>query len=365
MNSDEKETKLPIGNYTRRELEQLLAENFNQKPFRARQVFKWLYQNLREQGKVTDFSDMTDISLEFRKTLSEAFSLPSLEIVNFQESIDGTIKFVFKLNDGQVIESVLIAQEKRYTLCVSSQVGCAIGCKFCRTALMGLKRNLEPWEIIAQARSVLEFVAQPPEEVKSTPKAFSNVVFMGMGEPLHNSKAVFKAARVLNDDLGFAISKRRITVSTSGMVGKIIEMADQEVPVSLALSLNASHDEQRSELIPLNKKWPLAELKRAVKHWNNVTGGHATVEYVMLGGVNDTEEDLNRLPKFLSGIGCKVNLIPYNDNAGLGYKAPSRKNIDHWRKSLEKKGFNTRVRWSKGPDIDAACGQLAVNTKKQ
>jgi len=228
---------------------------------------------------------------------------------------------------------------------------------------MGLKRNLETWEIIAQACSVLRFVAEPPKKLKAEPKPFSNVVFMGMGEPLHNSEAVFRAARILNDDLAFAIPRRRITLSTSGLVEKVEEMADKDVPVSLALSLNASHDEQRSELIPINRKWPLERVKSALKHWNQVTGTHATVEYVMLGGVNDNVDDLKRIPALLRGVDCEVNLIPYNENAGLGYKAPTMENIELWRSTLESKGLNTRVRWSKGPDIDAACGQLAVNQK--
>ncbi len=359
ITEDSNAERLALTNYDRPELEKLLVDKFQEKPYRAKQLFKWIYRNQLE-----DFSSMTDISKPFREKLAESFYFPKLEISTVQQSTDGTIKFLFKLPDGSEVESVLIAQAKRYTLCVSSQVGCAIGCTFCRTALMGLKKSLPTSEIVGQAIAVLRFVNSPPEWVKIPPKPFSNVVFMGMGEPLHNADNVSRAANILTDDLGLQLATRKVTLSTSGLVPKIRELADKQIPVSLAVSLNATHDEQRNKLIPINKKWPISELKEAMAYWAEKTGRHVTVEYVMLSGVNDTEEDLARLPGILHGFKNKLNLIPYNAYTGLGFDAPTNANISHWQKTLASKGINTRVRWSKGADFDAACGQLATNKEK-
>ena len=358
--------KTPITNLDRSSLEELLVEKYSEKPFRAKQLFKWLYRE-----RTSDFNLMTDIAKPLRAKLTEDFEAPRLVTKNVQESKDGTFKFLFELPDGALVETVLISNGKRgdatprYTICLSSQVGCRIGCKFCRTALMGLVRHLETWEIIAQALSVLDFVASPPSWIKQPPKAFSNVVFMGMGEPLDNPESVTQAAKILTDELGFTLSYRRVTISTSGLVPKIKMLADEQIPSSLAVSLNATTDESRNKLIPINKKWSIKDLKDSMVYYCDTTGKHITVEYVMLKGVNDTEADLKRLPNIVHGFKNKVNLIPYNENAGLTgpdglpLKAPTDKNISHWQRTLAKKGINCRIRWSKGEDIDAACGQLA------
>ena len=346
-----------ILNFDAKELETELVENLQVEPFRARQIFPWIYRR-----GVTDFSDMSDMSQLARTKLAENYTIYRPKVDTIQESVDGTRKYLFELEDGQKIETVLIRQTNRWTLCVSSQVGCAIGCKFCRTALMGLKRHLQTHEILGQVLAVRDDIAtrEGRPRLQQCDNDFSNIVFMGMGEPLHNFENVTRALRILTAQLGLGMTPRKITVSTSGLAPAIIKLADEAVPSSLALSLNHSFDEGRTQVMPINKRYPLKVLMDACKHYNQVTNKHVTMEYVMLGGVNDTDADLLRLPKLLAGLDCKINLIPYNMNAGLGYNAPTDETIQTWQRTLNKKGINTRVRWSKGPDISAACGQLAV-----
>ncbi len=349
------ENKKNLLGMSRAELEHYLVEELSEKPFRAKQLTQWVFEK-----RVKSFEEMTNISKPSRETMAEHFCFSRPEIVSWQESKDGTIKFLIRLDDGSEVESVLICQPKRYTLCVSSQVGCAIGCTFCRTALMGLSRSLETSEIIGQAMAVLDFVDAPPKDVKNKPDPFKNVVFMGMGEPMHNADNVFRAARIFTDEYGLQLSYKRVTISTSGLVPKIEQFTREQVPASLAISLNATTDETRTKLIPINKKWPLKELLTAVKTYTKESGREVTMEYVMLAGVNDSPEDMARLQKLVHGFPMKLNLIPYNDNSGLGYFSPAKEKIVSWQRKLNAKGFNARVRWSKGEDIDAACGQLAV-----
>jgi 23S rRNA (adenine2503-C2)-methyltransferase len=343
-------------------VEDLAQKSFNNKfkisPYRSRQLFSWLYKK-----KVKSFSDMTDLSKDFRKILEEQFFISRLEISRVETSVDGSRKYLFRLQDGYEVESVLICQPSRYTLCVSSQVGCAIGCKFCMTAQMGLKRNLTPSEIIGQVIAVQEDVILRGErggEGQADP--FQNIVFMGMGEPLHNKSSVISAVKILNDNFGFDFSGRKITVSTSGLVPAIREFGSSGANANLAISLNATTDEVREAIMPINKRWPLAELLAALREYPLKNGKRITIEYVLLKGVNDSEEDLRRLPRILHGIPSKINLIPYNANAGLGFYPPDTEWIYEWQRRLLSLGMNSTIRWSKGIDISAACGQLATKS---
>jgi len=353
--------KVDILGIDREALRELLSNALDLSPYRARQLFSWVYKR-----KVRDFSLMTDLSKVLRNELQSRFEVSRLEVSQIEHSKDGSRKYLFKLQDGSEIESVLICQPKRYTLCVSSQVGCAIGCKFCRTAQMGLKRNLTPAEIIGQVIGVQEdVIARGERGGVDQPEPFQNIVFMGMGEPLHNKNSVITAVKILNDELGLNFSGRKITVSTSGLVPAIKEFGASGANANLAISLNATSDEVRSEVMPINKRWPLSELLSALKEYPLKPGRRITIEYVMLGGVNDTEDDLLRLPRLLHGIPSKVNLIPYNANAGLGFLAPTPEKVFEWQKRLLQMGMNSTIRWSKGMDISAACGQLATKAEKE
>lgn len=349
--------RVDLYNLDRQELIADLA-TLGLEPFRAKQLVAWLYRE-----RVVDFGVMTDIAKSARALLAERYDLPRPKPVAVQQSRDGTRKYLFELADGSQVESVLIHQPTRYTLCISSQVGCAIGCKFCRTALMGLKRHLKTSEIVGQVLAVQDDIAAlRASNLTNPPEFFQNIVFMGMGEPLHNYDNVVRAVRLLNDELGFNFSARKITVSTSGLVPAIRKFGESEAGANLAISLNATTDEVRTRLIPINKKFPLAELLSALKDYPLKRRKRITFEYVMLRDVNDTEDDLERLPHLLRGIPSKVNLIPYNENAGLGFFAPKRENIDRWQRALLNQGINATVRWSKGEDISAACGQLATES---
>lgn len=350
----------------RNELAAELKATLGLEPFRARQLIQWLYRE-----RHTSFSGMTNISREVREKLERTYSIFRPEVETSLLSQDGSRKFLFRLRDGMKVESVLIKQPARYTLCISSQVGCAIGCKFCRTGLMGLTRHLESAEIIGQVLAVqdeierLRALAQSGEDIGTVPEQFQNIVFMGMGEPLHNYDNMSRAVRLLNDELGCNFSSRKITVSTSGVVPAIERFGAEELPANLAISLNATTDQVRTEVIPINKKWPLDQLLQTLRAFPLKGRRRITIEYVMLKGVNDTADDLARLPKLLRGIPSKINLIPYNQNTGLGFYPPDRATIDHWQNTLLQKGLNATIRWSKGEDISAACGQLATEAMRK
>jgi 23S rRNA (adenine2503-C2)-methyltransferase len=352
------EAKLNILNYDRELLSQDIGAELNLEPYRARQVISWIYRKSE-----TSFEKMSDIARSAREELDSRYQIAFPTISSVEQSKDGARKYLLKLQDGSEVESVLIKQAKRWTLCISSQVGCAIGCKFCRTALMGLKRHLETAEIIGQVMTVKRDAASLG--LDSKPENFANIVFMGMGEPLHNYDNVTRAVSILNDDLGLSFGPRKITVSTSGLVPAINKFVASNVGAKLAISLNATTDETRSKLIPINKKYPLSLLLDTLKMGSPKKRDAYTIEYVMLHGVNDTKEDLRRIPRLLQGINAKLNLIPYNSNAGLGFESPPREWVLHWQQTLAKEGINTRVRWSKGDDISAACGQLATESAKK
>ena len=348
----EQTEKIPFFSLSRTALEKILTETYKMPRFRAQQLFSWVYKR-----GVRDFSEMTDIGIESRALLATAFDFTLPEIVDRQISTDGTRKYLFKVSKGELIESVMIKQPNRMTLCVSSQVGCAMGCSFCRTATMKLKRHLGVHEILGQVMAVIE-------DAKNFGDSFQNMVFMGMGEPLHNLDGVVNATNILTDPKGLNFAGRRITVSTSGLVPQIEKFGQSSANINLAISLNATTDEVRNQIMPVNKRYPLQTLLATLRNYPLKPRRTITIEYVMLAGVNDSKEDLKRLPKLLEGIVCKVNLIPYNTNADLGFRCPSKELVYQWQKELLRSGVETTVRWSKGQDINAACGQLATASGK-
>lgn len=333
----------------RTDLTTILGEEFDLSPYRSAQLYEWVYRK-----GVTDFAEMTNISKDIRIELAKRFQFNAPKVKDERLSIDGTKKFLVDVGDDKVVESVLIKQEKRKTLCVSSQVGCAMGCTFCQTGTMGLHSQLSTGDIIRQVQvaSGGEFGGE---------RAFDNIVFMGMGEPLHNYRAVSSAVRILTDDKGLGIGKRKITVSTVGLVPAIRKFFEDGLDVNLAVSLNATNDEVRSKIMPLNKRYPISELLGCLRESQGKGKKRLTIEYVMLGGVNDTPDDLKRLSKHMEGLNARLNLIPYNENTGLGFARPPKDRILKWCGELTGMGIVTTIRWSKGLDIDAACGQL-VNT---
>lgn len=344
------DSRRSLYSFTRSELGDYLHTQFNAPRYHATNIFQWVYRR-----GVTDFAEMTDLSRVLREELPKHLVCRPVEFLQRELSTDGSRKYLIPVGADKV-ESVMIAQPKRKTLCVSSQVGCGMGCKFCRTATMGFRRHLKVEEIIHQVVTVRD-------DCKNFDDQFTNIVFMGMGEPLHNFKEVAKALDILTDDKGLGFAPRKITVSTVGLVPAIEEFGALG-KANLAVSLNATTDEIRAQVMPVNKAYPLEKLVGALRRYPVQRRKRITIEYVMLHGVNDTEADLARLPKLLKGVPAKLNLIPYNENAGLGFKSPPREWISYWSKALHELGMEVTVRWSKGADISAACGQLATASKR-
>jgi 23S rRNA (adenine2503-C2)-methyltransferase len=313
-------------------------------PFRARQIRQWLFKKL-----VTSFDEMTNLPKNLRTLLQEKAVVTALECVKIQESDDGTKKFLFRLDDGHLIESVLIPEQNHYTCCISSQVGCAMDCRFCLTAKQGLKRNLSPSEIIEQVIHVKRSISDP-DQVR-------NIVFMGMGEPLANYEAVKKTTINLMKDDALNFSKRRITLSTCGLVPGI-ERLGREMNIKLAVSLNAPDDEIRDMLMPVNRKYPLRKLLEACRTFPLHKGERITFEYVLIKDVNDRDHHARNLARLLAGIRSKINLIPLNPHRGTRMVPPSEETVLRFQDILLKKHYTAIVRQSRGNDILAACGQL-------
>jgi 23S rRNA (adenine2503-C2)-methyltransferase len=317
--------------------------------YRADQIQKWIYLK-----QVDNFDLMTDLSKDIRILLSENFIVGRLESELIETSRDGSFKYLFKLDDGKRIESVLIPERDHYTLCVSSQVGCAQGCRFCLTATGGFERNLTRWEIVAQARDIKSDLDDE--------KRLTNIVFMGMGEPLANYKNLISAIGVLTDnDAGLRFASRRITVSTAGLVPKISALG-RDTRVNLAVSLNATDNKTRDNLMPINRKYPLEKLLEACRQYRPAPGRRITFEYILIKGINDSENDARRLAKMLRSIRCKINLIPFNTHEGCGFGRPSEATINRFQDILIGKNYTVIVRMSKGQDISAACGQLRARS---
>lgn len=325
--------------------------DWGEKPFRARQLYRWVHQ----RGAIS-FDEMSDLSKTFRLMLNERARLGGVERDLEQRSVDGTIKYRFKTTDGKLVESVYMPSADRKTLCVSTQVGCAMGCRFCATATLGLIRNLTPSEIVSQVYAVNRFIRT--EQNLTLLRPITNLVFMGMGEPLHNFENLKAALNLLLHEDGCNFSSRHLTVSTVGLV-PMIERFGQETDVKLAISLNASNDETRDRIMPVNKKYKIADLMEACKRFPLKQGRRITFEYVLMAGINDTDDDAHRLVKLLQGVPAKVNLIQYNDNPGLGFHSTQDNRAETFRRVLDEGGVAAFIRANRGRDIAAACGQLA------
>ena len=332
-------------------LSQLTAfvESLGLKPYRGRQIFDWLYR-----PQITDFSQMTDLTKDLRETLETRASFDWPDIADIERSKDGTVKYGFKLKDNTYIESVLIPEDGRNTLCVSSQVGCAMGCEFCLTGGMGFKRNLSPGEIVGQVVRVRNWLHAEGD----TESALNNIVFMGMGEPLANFDNLLVALEILTYQRGLNFSDRRITVSTCGLVPKIEDLG-LKTKVNLAVSLHSVDDSVRSKLMPINNKYPVAELLEACKNFPMPKRKRIMFEYILIKDLNDSVSDAENLAEKLRDIPCKINLLPYNETEALSFQRPSDETIELFQKTLWKAGYTVIVRSSRGADISAACGQLA------
>jgi len=330
-------------------MEEFFAE-IGEKPFRARQLMQWIHQY-----RVVDFAEMTNLSKVLRQKLIETAEITPPEVLEEHISTDGTRKWIIKLSCGNSIETVYIPEDGRGTLCVSSQVGCALACTFCSTAQQGFNRNLEASEIIGQLWLANETLGKAPKGNR----VVTNVVMMGMGEPLANYNNVITAMNLMRDDLAYGISWRRVTLSTSGMV-PMIDKLREDCHVSLAISLHAANDKLRSEIIPLNDKYPIAVLLEACKRYVDVKQRrHITIEYVMLDGINDSLQDAKDLVRILKDLPTKINLIPFNPFPGTDYQCSSRNVIKRFQKLLTDAGLVATIRKTRGDDIVAACGQLA------
>ncbi|MDH3258070.1 MAG: 23S rRNA (adenine(2503)-C(2))-methyltransferase RlmN [Deltaproteobacteria bacterium] len=336
--------KVDLKGKTLKELEKLFVSSGKER-FRARQIFRWIYEKLE-----TDFSNMTDLSKSFRRELDEEFFvsrfIPEME----RASQDGTVKFLFPLAGGEGIETVFIPDEERKTVCLSTQVGCRMGCVFCATQQGGFSRNLTSAEIINQVCFIDHFLRHKGERV-------TNVVFMGMGEPLDNIDELLKVIRILNSEFAFKIANKRITVSTCGLVPELKRLIT-ECDASIAVSINAATDEMRDELMPVNRKYPMGELIRCVRELQPNRNRKVTMEYLLIKGVNDSPKDAVSLARLLSKCRVKVNLIPLNPTSANSFQCPDVEAIEIFREILVNKGIQTIIRERRGADIEAACGQL-------
>jgi 23S rRNA (adenine2503-C2)-methyltransferase len=346
------EKKPSIYSLKLKELEDWLKEN-KQQVFRGKQIYNWLYTQ-----RVASFEDMANLPKELRQLLNDQFEITTLKTLVQQTSSDGTMKFLFELHDGYSIETVLMRHNYGNSVCVTTQVGCRIGCTFCASTLGGLKRNLEAGEIVAQVLNVQRAVDETEERV-------SSIVVMGIGEPFDNYDGLMDFLRIVNDDKGLNIGARHITVSTSGIIPKIYQFADEGLQINFAISLHAPNTELRSKLMPINRAYKLPELMEAVNYYTNKTGRRVTFEYGLMGGVNDQDEHAEELAKLLKGVKCHVNLIPINYVPERNYVRTPREQIFAFEKVLKQRGINVTIRREQGHDIDAACGQLRAKERKE
>ena len=331
-----------IKDYNLNELKEEFVK-FNEKPYRAEQVFKWIYES-----EVTSFDDMTNLSLELRDKLKNEFEFHNFKILKKQESSDGTKKYLFDVLDGNAIETVLMEYHHGRTICVSSQIGCKMGCKFCASTGIKFIRNLTSGEIVEQILAV-----QRDENVR-----ISNIVFMGIGEPLDNYDNVLNAIGIINNHKGLNIGARHISISTSGIVPKIYELADRDYQFTLSISLHATNDKKRSEMMPVNNAYNIEELMKACRYYIGKTNKRISFEYALAKDNNDNLDDAKELVKLLKGMLCHVNLIPINKIENGKYVKSTNENIIKFRDYLNSKGITATIRRELGSDIDAACGQL-------
>lgn len=319
-------------------------EGLGEKAFRSKQIYEWIHTKL-----VNDFDEMTNLSVPLREKLKENFKLTSLRVVDKRESAkDGTCKFLFELEDNRVIESVLMKYKHGNSVCISSQVGCRMGCRFCASTLGGLERNLTPAEMLDQIYKIQ----------KVSGERVSNVVVMGTGEPLDNYDNLLQFIRLLTDENGLNISQRNITVSTCGLVDRIKDLAKEKLQITLAISLHAPNDKVRQEIMPVAKRYTIAQIIDAIKFYYDMTGRRITFEYSLVEGVNDSEENAKELIHVVRGLNCHVNLIPVNPIKERNFKQTQMRFVQNFKNILEKNRINVTIRREMGSDIDAACGQL-------
>ena len=341
------------------EMQAVLAEH-KLPNFRSKQIWNWVYQR-----GVTDFDAMANLPKDLRAILKEHYAIDRPSLVTEQKSEDGTIKWLLAMTDGQQVEMVFIPTPQRGTLCVSSQVGCTLTCKFCHTGTQPLVRNLGPHEILQQVMFAKDKLNEWPSAGEKEGRDLTNIVMMGMGEPLYNYQNVAKALRICMDQDGLGISKRHITLSTSGVVPQIVQCGE-ELGVNLAISLHAPDDELRSSIMPINNKYPLDVLLEAVRNYPGLSPmRRVTFEYVMLDGVNDSDEQARAMARLLINIPCKINLIPFNGWEGSGYTCSPMPRIEAFARILEQSGYDAPIRRPRGRDILAACGQLKSASQRQ
>lgn len=348
--------KINLKSLTKDELQEFTDE-MGLQSFRSDQLFQWLYQK-----GVHSFDEMTNLSKDLRTRLKEVATVPTIEHVRQQESKDGTMKFLFKLQgeEEHKVESVLIPEfypdgaADRLTVCVSSQVGCVFGCSFCATGAMGFFRSLTHGEIVDQVQYINELCEE------KFGKGITNIVYMGMGEPLHNYESVVNSANIITDELSIGLSPKRITISTVGLTKQIKKLADERQPFNLAISLHAANDEKRDEIMPINNSMNLEQLKEAVQHYYNKLHRPITYEYLLFDEFNDTPEDARQLAEIAQWVPSKVNIIMYNDVAGVALKRAREQRLDAFMQELVSRDITATVRRSRGEDIDAGCGQLAI-----
>ena len=339
-------SKVNLLGYSSGELEGLM-QSLGDKSYRGRQLFKWLYK-LRQY----DFSLITDLSKSLRQTLDEQYDFRTLQLERHDESVDGTQKFLFKLEDGLPVETVLMPDENgRKTVCVSSQVGCALKCGFCATGGMGFSRNLSAGEMVGQLIYLRDNIGE---------NAFTNIVMMGMGEPLLNFENLVKAVGIISPSDGLSVSAKKVTVSTAGIVPRIKDLADMKLKVLLAVSLNAAIQEKRTKIMPVSESYSLEELQAVLRYYTEKTSSRVTLEYILFKNFNDTMDDVMAIARFIEGISCKINLLAYNPIDGAGFERPTDGKVDWFARQLYPRVPAVTVRKSRGGDIDAACGQLAA-----
>ena len=343
MHEKEGVMKKDIRAYTYEELQEEI-KNLGEKAFRAKQIYEWIHQR-----QVESFEEMTNLSKSLRQQLEETYEILPVEMVERQESaVDGTNKFLFRLYDGNVVESVLMRYHHGNSVCISSQVGCRMGCRFCASTIGGLERNLSASEMLGQIYQIQKIIGERE----------SNVVIMGTGEPLDNYENFLKFIHILTDEYGLHISQRNVTVSTCGIVPKMYELAKEHLQITLALSLHGSTQEKRRQLMPVANKYELQEVLQACDNYFEETGRRITFEYSMVHGVNDTEADAQELIAILKPRNCHLNLIPVNPIKERDFVRPNRENALNFKNKLEKCGINVTIRREMGADIDGACGQL-------
>jgi len=328
----------------------LYLNNLGEKPFRAKQIMEWIYRH-----KIQSFDEMTNVKKTFIEQLKNDFSLDLLEVVTHQVSSDGTQKFLFRLADGNLIESVLMNNEYGYSICVTTQVGCNMGCVFCASGMKKKLRNLETAEIVMQLLTV----------EKVTGIKITHIVIMGIGEPFDNYENVTRFMKIVNYPLGLEIGARHITVSTSGLVPKIKEFADFDLQVNLAISLHAPNNDIRNKIMKVNKSYPIEELIEAIKYYIEKTNRRVTIEYILLKDINDSRDCANELADLLHGLNIYVNLIPYNEVIEKPYKRSTKETMQAFFDQLKKRRINVQLRREQGGDIDAACGQLRSKQMKK